>query len=91
VYGLINENDLIQLFKSKHHLITMDINKYLWSYNPGYQSRNYNENNFNLIYIKHNIIKNTFKTLTLSDQQNFGTAYQPKLRNPVVYVRLKLV
>ena len=46
-------SDLILLFKSKHHLITMDINKYLCTYNPGYQSRNYDENNFHLI-IKHN-------------------------------------
>jgi hypothetical protein len=46
-------SDLILLFKSKHHLITMDINKHLCTYNPGYQSRNYDENNFHLI-IKHN-------------------------------------
>jgi hypothetical protein len=38
-----------------------------------------------------NTISNTFKTLTLSGQQNLGTTYQPKLRNPVVYVRLRLV
>ena len=46
-------SDLILLFKSKHHLITIDINKHLCTYNPGYQSRNYDENNFHLI-IKHN-------------------------------------
>ena len=45
-------NDLIIWFKSKHHLITMDINKYISTYNPRYQSRNYDENNFNII-IRH--------------------------------------
>ena len=44
--------DLILLFKSKHRLITMDINKYICTYNPNYQSRNYDENNFKII-IKH--------------------------------------
>ena len=46
-------SDLILLFKSKHHIIKMDINKYLCTYNPGYESRNYDQNNFHLI-IKHN-------------------------------------
>ena len=27
----------------------MDINKYICTYNPGYKSRNYDENNFHLI------------------------------------------
>ena len=31
----------------------MDINKYMCTYNPGYKSRNYDQNNFHLI-IKHN-------------------------------------
>ena len=30
----------------------MDINKYICTYNPSYQSRNYDENNFNII-IRH--------------------------------------
>ena len=31
----------------------MDVNKYICTYNPGYKSRNYDENNFHFI-IKHN-------------------------------------
>ena len=46
-------SDLTLLFKSKHHLITMDINKHLCTYIPGYQPRNYDQNNFYL-FIKHN-------------------------------------
>ena len=46
-------SDIPLLFKSKHQLITMDINKYLCTYHPSYQSRNYDENNFHLI-LKHN-------------------------------------
>ena len=46
-------SDLILLFKSKHHIIKMDVNKFLCTYNPGYESRNYDQNNFRLI-IKHN-------------------------------------
>ena len=45
-------SDLISLFKWKHHLITMDINKYICTYNSSYQSRNYDENNFNIM-IRH--------------------------------------
>ena len=46
-------SDLILLFKSKHHVIKMDINKFLCTYNPGYESRYYDQNNFHLV-IKHN-------------------------------------
>ena len=37
-----------------------------------------------------NIIKNTLKTLTLFDQLNSGTVYQPKQRDAIVNVRSKL-
>jgi hypothetical protein len=51
----------------------MDVNKYICTYNPGYKSRNYDENNFHFI-IKHNQ-EIASKTRTSLDQQNFGTVY----------------
>jgi hypothetical protein len=38
--------DLMLLYKSKTGLIPMDVNKFLCSYEPGFRSRNYNENNY---------------------------------------------
>ena len=46
-------SDLILLFKAKYNLITLDITKYICTFNPGYKSRNYDKNDFHLI-IKHN-------------------------------------
>ncbi len=46
-------SDLILLFKAKCDLITMDLPKYICTFNPGYKSRNYDENDFHLI-IKRN-------------------------------------
>jgi hypothetical protein len=46
-------SDLILLFKAKYDLIGMDLTKYICTFNPGYKSRNYDENDFHLI-IKHN-------------------------------------
>ncbi len=46
-------SDLILLFKAKYDLIGMDLTKYICTFNPGYKSRNYDENYFHLI-IKHN-------------------------------------
>jgi hypothetical protein len=43
-------SDLPLLCKSKMGLISMDVNKYLCTYEPGYKSqRNYGENNFNFL------------------------------------------
>ena len=49
----IKISDLILLFKAKYDLIGMDLTKYICTFNPGYKSRNYDENDFHLI-IKHN-------------------------------------
>ena len=52
----------LQLYKAKMGLISMDINKYLSTYEPGYKSRrNYNVNNFHFV-LKHkqNYFKNSF-------------------------------
>ena len=46
-------SDPILLFKAKYALIGMDLTKYICTFNPGYKSRNYDENDFHLI-IKHN-------------------------------------
>ena len=46
-------SDLILLFKAKYNLITLDITKHIYTFNPGYKSRNYDKNDFHLI-IKHN-------------------------------------
>ena len=45
-------SDLCLLFKSRTGAITTDVNKYICTFEPGYQSRNYDKNNYNLI-IKH--------------------------------------
>ena len=45
-------SDLTLLFKSRNGLITMDVNKYLYTYVYCYRTRNYDPNNYNLI-IKH--------------------------------------
>ena len=42
-------SDLLLVFKAKTGLIPMDINNYLCTYEPGYKSRNYDENNFNFL------------------------------------------
>jgi hypothetical protein len=47
-----NISDLCLLFKSRTGAITTDVNKYICTFEPGYQSRNYDKNNYNLI-IKH--------------------------------------
>ena len=55
-------SDLQLLYKAKMGLISMDINKYLSTYEPGYKSRrNYNVNNFHFV-LKHkqNYFKNSF-------------------------------
>ena len=44
---------LLNLFKAKYDLIEMDLTKYIYTFNPEYKSRNYDENDFHLI-IKHN-------------------------------------
>jgi hypothetical protein len=60
---------------------------YICTYNPGYQSRNYDENNFHLI-IKHNqeYFQNSY---FIRSAKLWNSLYQLKLRNPVIYVRLK--
>ena len=67
-------SDLILLFKSKHRLITMDINKYIYTYNPSYQSRNYDENNFNII-IRHkqDYFQNSYFVRTVKLWNNLST------------------
>ena len=45
-------SDLCLLFISRTGAITTDVNKYICTIEPGYQSRNYDKNNYNLI-IKH--------------------------------------
>ena len=67
-------SDLILLFKSKHRLITMDINKYIYTYNPSYQSRNYDENNFNII-IRHkqDYFQNSYFVRTVKLWNNLPT------------------
>ena len=55
-------SDLQLLYKAKMGLISMDINKYLSTYEPGYKSRrNYNVNDFHFV-LKHkqNYFKNSF-------------------------------
>ena len=55
-------SNLQLLYKAKMGLISMDINKYLSTYEPGYKSRrNYNVNNFHFV-LKHkqNYFKNSF-------------------------------
>ena len=46
-------SDLILLFKAKYNLIAINVTKHICTFNPGYKSRNYDENDFHLI-IKHN-------------------------------------
>ena len=41
--------DLQLFYKSKNRLIPMDVNNYLRTYDPGYTSRHYDENNFYFI------------------------------------------
>ena len=55
-------SDLQLLHKAKMDLISMDINKYLSTYEPGYKSRrNYNVNNFHFVSKhKQNYFKNSF-------------------------------
>ena len=45
-------SDLCLVFKSRNGAITMDVNYFINTYEPGYKSRNYDENNYHLI-IKH--------------------------------------
>ena len=42
-------SNLLLVFKAKTGLIPMDINNDLCLYEPGYKSRNYDENNFNFL------------------------------------------
>ena len=67
-------SDLILLFKSKHRLIRMDINKYMYTYNPSYQSRNYDEINFNII-IRHkqDYFQNSYFVRTVKLWNNLPT------------------
>lgn len=44
--------DLILLFKSRAGLISTDVNDFLCTFKPGYRSRNYDVNNYNIL-IKH--------------------------------------
>jgi hypothetical protein len=39
-------SDLCLLFKSRTGAITTDVNKYICTFEPGYQSRNYDKNNY---------------------------------------------
>ena len=45
-------SDLCLVFKSRNGAITTDVNNFINTYKPGYKSRNYDENNYNLI-LKH--------------------------------------
>jgi hypothetical protein len=40
-------SDLCLLLKSRTGAITTDVNKYICTFEPGYQSRNYDKNNYN--------------------------------------------
>ena len=52
----------------------MDINKYIYTYNPSYQSRNYDENNFNII-IRHkqDYFQNSYFVRTVKLWNNLPT------------------
>ena len=55
-------SDLQLLYKSRMGLLSMDVNKYLCTYESGYKSRrNYDESNFNFL-LKHKLdyFKNSF-------------------------------
>ena len=53
--------DLTLMYKSKTGLIPMDVNNYLCSYEPGFRSRNYNENNiYFLLKHKQQYFRNSF-------------------------------
>ena len=56
-------SDLCLFFKSRTGAITTDVNHSIHTYEPGYKSRNYDVNNYNLI-IKHK--KDYFRNSTLS-------------------------
>ena len=42
-------SDLCLVFKSRNGAITTDVNNLINTFEPGYKSRNYDENNYNLI------------------------------------------
>ena len=69
-------SDLILLFKSKYELISMDINKHISTYNPGYKLRIYNNDDFHLI-IKHNqdYFKNSY---FIRSAKLWNSLYRPK-------------
>jgi hypothetical protein len=53
--------NLMLLYKSKTALIPMDVNNFLCSYEPGFRSRNYNENNdYFLLKHKQQYFRNSF-------------------------------
>ena len=56
-----NISDLCLVFESRIGAITMDVNNFIYTYEPGYKLRNYDKNNYNLI-IKHkqNYFRNSF-------------------------------
>ena len=64
-------SDLCLVFKSRNGAITMDVNNFINTYEPGYKSRNYDENNYHLI-IKH---RQDYFRNSLSDQFSSGTVY----------------
>ena len=72
-------SDLCVVFKSRIGAITMDVNNFMYTYKPGYKSRNYDKNNCNLI-IKH---KQDYFRNSSSDQLNFGTLFLLIL-NPLI-------
>jgi hypothetical protein len=54
-------SDLCLLFKYRTGAITTDVNKYICTFEPGYQSRNYDKNNYNLIIkYKQDYFRNSF-------------------------------
>jgi hypothetical protein len=74
-------SDLCLLLKSRTGAITMDVNNYICTFKHGYQSRNYDKNNYNLI-IKQK--QDYLEILFSLDQLNYGTLYRLMSNPPIL-------
>jgi hypothetical protein len=65
-FSLLSSEEIYQtyaciFFNSRTGAITTDVNKYICTFEPGYQSRNYDKNNHNLIIkLKQDYFRNSF-------------------------------
>ena len=58
------------------------VNKYICTFEPGYQSRNYDKNNYNLIIL--NTSRTILEILFSLERLNYGTLYRLMSNPPIL-------